>query len=87
MYRMEVVGVGNITMNYSVIDYYMNAHDFLPCDRKKIYDFINTENRMRNGNHKFVGGYLTRTNLCLVTGYGVPEQYSRSFLGIQDNFQ
>ena len=77
----------NIIMNYSVIDYYMNAHDFLPCDRKKIYDFINTENRIRNGNHKITGGYLTRTKLHLITGDGVPEEYDREWLGIQDNFK
>lgn len=59
------------TMNFSAIDYYMDVHDFLPCDRKKIYDFVNTENGMRKGNHKFVSGYLTRKKLCLVTGYGV----------------
>lgn len=74
-------------MDFSVIDHYMNVHDFLLCDRKKIYDFINTENRMRSERYKFTGGYLTRTQLCLVTGNGIAEEYSRTFLGIQDNFK
>ena len=73
-------------MNYTVIDYYMRIHDFLPCDKQKIKNFIDTENRMRSVGHKFIGGYLTRTKLCLVTGYGFLEEYSREFLGIQDNF-
>lgn len=74
-------------MDFTTLNKYMGKHDFLPCDRKKIYDFINTENRMRNGNHKFVGGYLTRKRLILVTGYGTEENYDRTFLGIQDNFR
>ena len=74
-------------MNYNVINYYMEAHDFLPCDKWKVKNFIETENKMRNGLHKFVGGYLTRTKLCLVTGFGTPEEYSRIFLGVQENFK
>ena len=73
-------------MNDTVIDYYMRIHDFLPCDKQKIKNFIDSENRMRSVGHKFIGGYLTRTKLCLVTGYGFLEEYSREFLGIQDNF-
>ena len=74
-------------MNYTGIDYYMRIHDFLPCDKQKIKNFIDTENRMRSVGHKFIGGYLTRTKLCLVTGYGFLEEYSREFLGIQNNFK
>ena len=73
-------------MNYTVIDYYMEEHDFLPCDKQKIRKFIDTENAIRTIGHRFIGGYLTRTKLCLVTGYGYLEEYSREFLGIQDNF-
>lgn len=73
-------------MNYAAIEYYMEAHNFLPCDKYKIKHFIDIENMMRNGGHKFVGGYLTRTKLCLVTGFGYSEEYSRIFLGIQENF-
>ena len=73
-------------MNCTFIDYYMKKHDFLTCDKQKIKNFIDTENRMRNIGYKFIGGYLTRKKLCLVTGYGYLEEYSREFLGIQDNF-
>ena len=76
-----------IKMNWSVIDDYMDRHDFLPCDRNKVYNFINGENKGRTDGHKFVGGYLTRTELRLVTAYGYPEVYSRVFLGIQENFK
>lgn len=74
-------------MDYSVIDYYMETHDFILCDRQKIKKFIETENRMRKGKHKFIGGYLTRSKLCLCTGYGVSEEYDRIFLGVQDNIK
>ena len=29
-------------MNYTGIDYYMRIHDFLPCDKQKIKNFIDT---------------------------------------------
>lgn len=74
-------------MNYERIDDYMEKHDFLLCDKKKIKNFIENENRMRKGKHKFVDGYLTRTNLYLVTGYELLEECPRMFLGIQDNFK
>lgn len=74
-------------MNYIVIDYYMEAHNFLSCDKQKVKHFIDAENRMRRGGYKFVGGYMTRTKLCLITGYGFLEEYSRTFLGIQENFR
>lgn len=31
-------------MNYTVIDYYMEEHDFLPCDKPKVKRFIDTRN-------------------------------------------
>lgn len=74
-------------MNYTVIDHYMEKHDFLACDKQKIKNFIDAENRMRRYGHKIIGGYLTRTKLYLLTGYGDLEEYSREFLGLQDNFK
>ena len=74
-------------MNYTAIDQYMEAHDFLPADKYKVKSFIDAENTTRKGGHKFVGGYLTRIKLCLVTGFGYEEQFSRIFLGIQANFK
>lgn len=73
--------------NSSVIDYYMDKHDFLKADRSKVNNFISQENNMRCGGHKFVGGYLTRTDLVLVTAYGTEEKYNRLFFGIQENFK
>lgn len=74
-------------MNYKVLDSYMERHSFLQVDKQKIKNFIDTENSVRVGMNKFVTGYLTRTNLHLVTGFGTPEEYSRVFLGISDNFR
>lgn len=74
-------------MNWTVIDDYMERHDFLPCDRSKIHNLVNRENKARSDGYKFVGEYLTRTDLRLVTAYGHPETYSRIFLGIQENFK
>lgn len=74
-------------MDYSAIDHYMEAHDFLNADKKKIHDFIKNENVMRVGKQKFICGYLTRTQLYLYTGYGALEEYSRILLGVQINFR
>lgn len=74
-------------MNWTVIDYYMSVHGFLDCDKYKIYDFVDTENRTRNGKFRIAGGYLTRNHLHLITEYCTEEEYSRIFLGIPDNFQ
>ena len=41
-------------MNYTVIDYYMEEHDFLPCDKQKIRKFIDTENAIRTIGHRSV---------------------------------
>lgn len=76
---------GKVNMNWSVIDDYMKRHDFLPCDCSKIHNFVNEQNRTRTNGHRFVGGYLTRTELRLTTAYGYAETYSRIFLGIQEN--
>ncbi len=74
-------------MNYDLIENYMEKHNFLLCDKQKIRNFIEMQNRTRKGYHKIVNGYLTRENLYLINGYGYPEEYHRLFLGIQENFK
>ena len=83
----ELKCVQNIKMNWTVIDYYVERNNISEQERNKIYDFINLQNRIREGNHKIVGGYLTKTELRCVTAYGYPENYPISYLGINWNKQ
>lgn len=74
-------------MNFTTLNEYMEKHDFLPCDKTKVYNYINQENEMRSDRFKIINGYLTRTQLILSTANGITEEVSRVTLGIQDNFK
>lgn len=73
--------------DFSGIDHYMEIHDFLPADKRKIYNYINQENCIRIEKYKYVEGYLTRKELILCDGYGLKKICPRIMLGIQENFQ
>lgn len=73
-------------MNYKIIIEYMEKHDFLQADKKKIFDYIKSYNRTTRKQFNFVNGYLTRHDLILVDGYGTKHIIDRFTLGIQENF-
>lgn len=73
-------------MNYKIIIEYMEKHDFLQADKKKVFDYIKSYNRTTRKQFNFVNGYLTRHDLILVDGYGTKHIIDRFTLGIQENF-
>lgn len=73
-------------MNYKTIIAYMEKHDFLKADQKKIFDYIEQNNRTTTKGFNFVDGYLTRKELILTDRNGMRHEVSRLQLGIQENF-
>ncbi len=59
------------------VEQYMDKHQFLAADKKKVRDFIRSR--------RITGAQLTRTELRFVES-GVNGVISRSMLGVQDNF-
>ena len=59
------------------VEQYMDEHQFLAADKKKVRDFIRSR--------RITGAQLTRTELRFVES-GVNGVISRSMLGVQDNF-
>lgn len=64
-------------MKMKKVEQYMNLHQFLEADKKKVRDFLYGE--------QATDAYLTRTDLHYVS-CGIPGIASRSQLGLQDNF-
>ena len=75
-----------MNVNYKIIIEYMEKHDFLQADKKKVFDYIKSYNRTTRKQFNFVNGYLTRHDLILVDGYGTKHIIDRFTLGIQENF-
>lgn len=75
-----------MNVNYKIIIEYMEKHDFLQTDKKKVFDYIESYNRTTRKQFNFVNGYLTRHDLILVDGYGTKHIIDRFTLGIQENF-
>lgn len=73
-------------MNYKTIIAYMEKHDFLKADQKKIFDYIEQHNRTTTKRFNFVDGYLTRKELILTDRNGMRHEVSRLQFGIQENF-
>ena len=63
----------------SKIEKYMNKHQFLPADKKKVYNFL------REQQADVETAYLTRKELHFFS-QGVHGIVSRSLLGVQINF-
>lgn len=59
------------------VERYMDQHQFLAADKKKVRDFIRSR--------RITSAQLTRTELRFVES-GVSGVISRSMLGVQDNF-
>ena len=59
------------------VEQYMDKHQFLAADKKKVRDFIRSQ--------RITSAQLTRTELRFVES-GVNGVISRSMLGVQDNF-
>ncbi len=60
------------------IEQYMEKHQFLEADKKKVRDFLKE--------HQAVTGYLTKDEIHFTDKFGTPGRASRSLIGIQDNF-
>lgn len=73
-------------MNYKNIIEYMEKHDFLKADQKKVFDYIKQYNRTTAKAFNFVNGYLTRKELILKDRNGTLHKISRLQLGIQENY-
>lgn len=73
-------------MNMEKIENYMEKHNFLEADKKKVRDCIKLHNAIHEGADQAYDGYLTRNSLCLKYRQGIAE-YSRIQLGIQENFK
>lgn len=73
-------------MNYKTIIAYMEKHNFLKADQKKVFDYIEQHNRTTTKGFNFVDGYLTRKELILTERNGTRHEVSRLQLGIQENF-
>lgn len=59
------------------VEKYMDKHQFLDADKKKVRDFLRTE--------QATDAYLTRKELYFISG-DIPGVVGRSQLGLQDNF-
>lgn len=59
------------------LEQYMDTHQFLEADKKKVRDFLRGQNA--------VDAYLTRKDLHFLSA-GIWGVIGRSQLGLQDNF-
>lgn len=62
----------------TVIEQYMDMHQFLDADKKKVRDFLKV--------NQATSAYLTKTELHFTDQNGTPGVIGRGLLGIQDNF-
>ena len=73
-------GIGGAVLeNYkTTFEKYMEQHQFLEADKKKVWDFLKRSHATE--------AYMTRNDLHYKDKFGIPGVISRSLLGIQDNF-
>ena len=62
----------------TTLEKYMEQHQFLEADKKKVWDFLKRSHAAK--------AYMTRTELRYKDIFGIPSVIPRSILGIQDNF-
>lgn len=65
------------THAFSTLEQYMERHQFLEADEKKVRDFLKS--------HQATVAYLTKTELHYTDKNGIHGVIDRSLLGIQDN--
>lgn len=62
----------------TTLERYMEQHQFLETDKKKVWDFLKRSHATE--------AYMARTELRYKDIFGIPSAIPRSILGIQDNF-